>query len=88
MANIFELNDQKPEINYPTFWQYKVIFAASEDAHAKIYDVVGTRQHKIEFSKFSSDKKYASYELSVLVLSESERLEIFSGLKHSAKYVL
>ena len=86
--NICDINDKKPEISYPTFWEYKVVFNADEDARAAIYGVVGTRQHKVEFSKFSRDKKYASYDLSVLVLNEQERLEIFSGLKHTAKYVL
>lgn len=88
MANIYDLNDKKPEISYPIFWEYKVIFNADESAKDKIYDIVGTREHKITLSKMSRDKKYASYDLSVLVLSEQERLEIFSALKHSAKYVL
>ena len=88
MANICDLNNKKPKINYPTHWEYKVIFDASDEAEAKVKDIVKDREFKLVFSKFSKDKKYASYDLTVLVLSEEERLEIFSALKHEAKYVL
>ena len=88
MANICDLNNKKPKIDYPTHWEYKVIFDASNEAEAKVKDIVKDREFKLVFSKFSKDKKYASYDLTVLVLSEEERLEIFSALKHEAKYVL
>lgn len=88
MASICDLNNKKPKIDYPTHWEYKVIFNASDEAEAKVKDIVKDREFKLVFSKFSKDKKYASYDLTVLVLSEEERLEIFSALKHEAKYVL
>ena len=88
MATICDLNNKKANIDYPTHWEYKVIFEASDDAEAKVKDIVKDREFKLVFSKFSKDKKYASYDLAVLVLSEEERLEIFSALKHEAKYVL
>ena len=88
MANICDLNNKKAKIDYPTHWEYKVIFDASDEAEAKVKDIVKDREFKLVFSKFSNDKKYASYDLTVLVLSEEERLEIFSALKHEAKYVL
>ena len=88
MASICDLNNKKPKIDYPTHWEYKVIFDASDEAEAKVKDIVKDREFKLVFSKFSKDKKYASYDLTVLVLSEEERLEIFSALRHEAKYVL
>ena len=88
MASICDLNNKKPKIDYPTHWEYKVIFDASDEAEAKVKDIVKDREFKLVFSKFSKDKKYTSYDLAVLVLSEEERLEIFSALKHEAKYVL
>ena len=88
MASICDLNNKKPKIDYPTHWEYKVIFDASDEAEAKVKNIVKDREFKLVFSKFSKDKKYASYDLAVLVLSEEERLEIFSALKHEAKYVL
>ena len=88
MASICDLNNKKAKIDYPTHWEYKVIFDASDEAEAKVKDIVKDREFKLVFSKFSKDKKYSSYDLAVLVLSEEERLEIFSALKHEAKYVL
>ena len=88
MASICDLNNKKAKIDYPTHWEYKVIFDASDEVEAKVKDIVKDREFKLVFSKFSKDKKYASYDLAVLVLSEEERLEIFSALKHEAKYVL
>ena len=88
MASICDQNNKKPKIDYPTHWEYKVIFDASDEAEAKVKNIVKDREFKLVFSKFSKDKKYASYDLAVLVLSEEERLEIFSALKHEAKYVL
>jgi len=88
VASICDLNNKKPKIDYPTHWEYKVIFDASDEAEAKVKDIVKDREFMLVFSKFSKDKKYASYDLAVLVLSEEERLEIFSALKHEAKYVL
>ena len=88
MASICDLNNKKAKIDYPTHWEYKVIFDASDEAEAKVKDIVKDREFKLVFSKFSKDKKYASYDLAVLVLSEEERLEMFSALKHEAKYVL
>ena len=83
MASICDLNNKKAKIDYPTHWEYKVIFDEE-----KVKEIVKDREFKLVFSKFSKDKKYASYDLAVLVLSEEERLEIFSALKHEAKYVL
>lgn len=88
MASICDLNDKKPDISYPVFWEYKVIFENDIDAQKLISEIVLDRKHKITFSKFSKDKKYKSYSVNVFVLNESERLEIFSALKHIAKYVL
>ncbi|MBE2984012.1 DUF493 domain-containing protein [Campylobacter sp. RM9344] len=88
MASICDINNQKPTISYPVFWEYKVIFDAKDDVKKRVLDIVGNREHKLVFSKFSKDKKYASYNVNVLVFGDEERLEIFSALKHSAKFVL
>lgn len=87
MATTCDLN-KEPEIIYPNFWEYKIIVLDSENAQAIVQGVVGERQHKITPSKSSKEGKYKSYNLSVLVNSNQERLEIFSALKRVCKYVL
>lgn len=87
MATTYDLN-KEPEIIYPNFWEYKIIVLDSDNAEAIVQGVVGERQHKITPSKSSKEGKYKSYNLSVLVNSNQERLEIFSALKRVCKYVL
>ena len=87
MATTCDLN-KEPEIIYPNFWEYKIIIEESDDAQAIAQSVVGERQHKITSSKSSKEGKYKSYNLSVLVNSNQERLEIFSALRRVCKYVL
>ena len=87
MATTCDLN-KEPEIIYPNFWEYKIIVLDSENAQAIVQSVVGERQHKITPSKSSKEDKYKSYNLSVLVNSNEERLEIFSALRRVCKYVL
>ncbi|MGG7048464.1 MULTISPECIES: HP0495 family protein [unclassified Campylobacter] len=89
MASICDLNNQKAHINYPTMWEYKVIVEAHVDVNALVRGLIDDgRQHKIEFSNFSKDKKYASHSVVVHVFDERERLELFLALKKSAKFVL
>lgn len=88
MVNICETK-QKPNITYPIFWEYKIIINGDQDAKKLVQGVIpGGRDFKLSFSNFSKDKKYASHNLTILVFSEAERLEIFSALKGVAKYVL
>lgn len=87
MATTCDLN-KEPEISYPNFWEYKIIVLQNENAEAIAQSVVGERQHKITPSKSSKEGKYKSYNLSVLVNSNQERLEIFSALRRVCKYVL
>ena len=86
MATMCDLN-KEPEISYPNFWEYKIVLD-SENAQAIAQGVVGERQYKITPSKSSKEGKYKSYNLSVLVNSNEERLEIFSALRRVCKYVL
>ena len=87
MATTCDLN-KEPEIIYPNFWEYKIIVLDGENAEAIAQGVVGERQQKITPSKSSKESKYKSYNLSVLVNSNQERLEIFSALRRVCKYVL
>ncbi|MGP1486161.1 MAG: HP0495 family protein [Campylobacter sp.] len=87
MANICDLNE-KPKIQYPTFWEYKIIIEKFQDAKKITEQIVQKREHRLIFSKHSKDGKYASYSLSVLVKCDEERLEIFSALRHICKFVL
>ena len=40
MANICDLNNKKAKIDYPTHWEYKVIFDAGVNAEGKVKEIV------------------------------------------------
>ncbi len=88
MAYICEINGKKPEIIYPTFWEYKIIFDSSSDEKSIIKECVGDRKHKLKISHTSKNGKFKSFNLSVLVNSDTERLELFTLLKKYSKFVL
>jgi len=87
VATTCDLN-KEPEISYPNFWEYKIIVLENENAEAIAQSGGGGRQHKNTPPKSSKEGKYKSYNLSVLVNSNEERLEIFSALRRVCKYVL
>ncbi|QQF52677.1 HP0495 family protein [Campylobacter fetus] len=87
MANVCDFNE-KPEIVYPIFWEYKIILDKDSDEKNVIKECVGNRNYTLDFSKNSAEGKFKSFNLAVLVNSDEERLELFSLLKRYSKFVL
>lgn len=87
MVNLNELK-QKPIINYPSFWEYKIILEQDENAAAIVKKILLQREFKLSESNNSKNGKYKSYLLKILVDSESDRLAIFELLKKHSKFVL
>ncbi len=88
MAKICDFNGKKPEIIYPIFWEYKVIFDSLSDEKSIIKECVGDREYKLQSSHTSKNAKFKSFNLSVLVNNNTERLELFTLLKKHSKFVL
>lgn len=87
MVNLCDLK-QEPIINYPTFWDYKVIFEANINAGSIFKELLGQREFKYKHSNESKSGKYQSFLLSVYVDSKKDRLDIFEKLKIKAKFVI
>ncbi|MBZ7942624.1 DUF493 family protein [Campylobacter molothri] len=87
MVNLCDLN-KEPIINYPTFWDYKVIFDIYVHAGEVFEKLLGQREFKYKHSNTSSNGKYQSFLLSVYVDSKQDRLDIFEKLKSEAKFVI
>lgn len=87
MVNLCEFK-KKPVINYPTFWDYKVIFEVHIKADEIFKELLKQREFKYKHSNSSTNGKYQSYLLSVYVDSKKDRLDIFEKLKNKAKFVL
>ncbi|NLY03287.1 MAG: DUF493 domain-containing protein [Campylobacter sp.] len=85
MASICEFN-KKPKIDYPNFWSYRVI--GDGNLREDISRVIGDFEYEISFSKHSKAGRYQSFEVSVLVHSDTQRVSVFEELKKIAKFVL
>jgi putative lipoic acid-binding regulatory protein len=71
----------RPRINYPTWWTYTVIGPNRGELERAIAEVVEDRSHKISLSRRSSQGRYVSLTLELVVLNEAERKSIFEGLR-------
>lgn len=79
---------QKPKIEYPCQWGYKVIGDDEETVHQAIRDCLsqcfepGEEQRPVEIgaSRTSGGGKYVSVGLSVEVMNEEERNIVFQAL--------
>ncbi len=72
--------ERKPKIDYPCPWLFKVIGGDRSALAAAIAEVVGERQHLLTYSNTSSSGKYHSFNLEVVVESESHRDELYQTL--------
>lgn len=79
---------QKPKIDYPCQWGYKVIGSDEETVHQAIRDCLRQcfepdeeeRPVEIGTSRTSGGGKYVSVGLSVEVMNEEERNVVFQAL--------
>ncbi len=81
-------NPDKPEIEYPCPWDYKII-GTCEDALRGAVQVClartlnqdsGAREFELGMSRTSNGGKYVSLNLNLMVMDETERNQIFSSL--------
>ena len=68
-------------LKYPCTWEYKLITDAKDELKKSILELLGDRNYKLIFSKKSKNGKYDSYILSLLVFSDTDRLNIYESLK-------
>jgi putative lipoic acid-binding regulatory protein len=80
---------EKPVIDYPTDWGYKIIGTDEEALRAAVQQCLddslvpetGDREFELGFSRQSRGGKYLSLSLNLSVVSEDERDGIFRALK-------
>ena len=72
---------EKPEINYPCQWTYKVIGLNEELVKQAVAEVCQGKVHTLKHSMNSSQGKYVSFSLIIVVSSDEERRSFFDSLK-------
>lgn len=74
-------HSEKPEIDYPCTWVYKVIGENTEAMHQVILTACAPTAVDIEHSHSSSKGKYHSLNATLTVASEEMRLQVYELLK-------
>jgi len=68
---------QKPVIEYPLEWQYKLIGSDQEGIQSAIQQTLPERKHQVAFSQKSSRGSYFSMNLYVIVQNEDDRNNLY-----------
>lgn len=70
----------KPQISYPTVWEYRIFTTDSEAIYSKIFEIVD-KEYNLSHSKASKKGKYHSFKLTLEVDSEEHRDWLFREIK-------
>ncbi|WQU08045.1 DUF493 family protein [Helicobacter pylori] len=73
-------DSEKPTIIYPCLWDYRVIMTTNDTSMLKELLETYQRPFKLEFKNTSKNAKFYSFNVSIEVLDESERNEIFQKI--------
>jgi len=81
-------DDQKPNIEYPCPWDYKIIGTDESILRQAVNDCLavamsqaaGDREFELGMSRTSDGGKFVSLKLNLMVLDEAERNGIFKSL--------
>ena len=82
--------NQRPEIEYPCHWSYRIVGTCADTIRALVVTVAGDAEHALEPSNRSSTGKYVSFKLTLFVRDEAHRHEVFHTLSadDSVRHVL
>ncbi|MGL2913679.1 HP0495 family protein [Helicobacter pylori] len=73
-------DSKKPTIIYPCVWDYRVIMTTKDTSALKELLETYQRPFKLEFKNTSKNAKFYSFNVSMEVLNEAERNEIFQKI--------
>ncbi|MDI9251471.1 DUF493 family protein [Helicobacter sp. 219-2] len=77
----------KPTIIYPCLWDYRVIMTTKDESVLKELLETYQRPFKLELKNTSKNAKFYSFNVSMEVLNEAERNEIFQKISQLDKVV-
>ena len=72
---------EKPQINYPTQWGFKLIGRDKDALHKAIKEVMGDKEHLCHAGNTSKTGKFHSYNAGCTVEHEEERDRIFKAFQ-------
>jgi len=72
---------ERPEIEYPCTWTYRVIAVDVVGTSYAISERLGTRPHRLSEGNTSRTGKYASIQLELEVADQADRDDLFAALE-------
>jgi putative lipoic acid-binding regulatory protein len=72
---------EKPDIEYPTHWGYKIIGRDEEQLRACIAEIVGDKEYTCSVGNRSKNGKFVTYNARCVVENEEERYAIFKAFE-------
>ena len=78
----------KPIINYPCVWSYRIIGQDDQLLRNAVSNAVGDKEHQISIANKSSGGKYQSLNVEVKVHSEQERVDIFERIRRDPNVIV
>ena len=80
MKNLFD-DDKKADISYPSSWEYKIMIQDTSLLQKIVQNILKSRKYTSELSHKSKSGKYTSFNISLIVENEEERLMFFDDFK-------
>ena len=74
------LAGKKPDISYPTEWGYRIVCSDGDAVRAHVAVCLEGRAYTLEHSHDSKRGAYTSLRLTVTVVDEADRFEIFGRI--------
>jgi putative lipoic acid-binding regulatory protein len=80
------MHDQGPQaklqLTYPCEWAFVLIGANEEELRSAIENVVADKSHTVTLSHSSTNRKYVSLKVLVVVRDDDERTNIYHALQN------
>ncbi len=73
--------EEQLELEYPCNWEYKVMCLAEAEIEIIVTEVVKNRDFDVTKGNKSKTGKYQSYNVTMLVHNDDDRVELFSQFK-------
>jgi len=74
-------SQEKPKIEYPTNWGFKIIGRDKDKLKACIKEVMGEKEHLCSTGNASKTGKFHSYNASCMVEDQEERDRLFKSFQ-------
>ena len=70
------LNDHKLKLDYPCSWEYRLVIKQEINIKIILDETLGQRDHKVNISNKSSNGKFTSHKVQLLVHNDDDREEL------------